>query len=681
MNRYLLCGTAWLGTAAWIAGSVTAEERPGRPPVVYQLGMRPDAAGPAEEDGWLVAGVKDLGDRFLRWAGGKETYNADDFANGIKNVDNFTTSPGGYAIGKGGEAASFAIGAGKTYVSYQDDKQRHAQLGGFTAATELSKWIGGTLSGGKVAAIILAGTAETPIVITIVVVGGTAWAVTSAVELTIEKIANVFFHPQAGALNTSHVGPVDPDVVEWLGTRAGGVRVINIRAPDVGAVRGVVLPEHFTPAEVRKVLEESQSNCLDRARELLGGLPSAFGPPPKEVSIDTLAVMIPAEIRTKSDLQKFVYEQARDAVDRRGLGTRTGQSDRAAQLKAYVDRSWPYIYRAWLKRQRRWAAELRNAVRSFAGKPLALTYVPDPGELQPVGEGKSEAVVQVTAQGGDLRSLQAVIRGITERLFGRATGFSLRNAWAWEGGGDGVTLLAPQGLSQKMTFQQEGTYLAVLRQDFVVRLPNGKSLESDRWAEVEIRVQSRQYPADLRGLWGGQLRINSIPPLEKLAAQPQDPLPSDPKELGCDLPIEIPPEMIEKIKAARFPLKLSITPQSVFAGRAVITVTRPDSLTPENEKGLNQDQTLPPMAYRYDNGVFLLNGTHQQATLELRGTFTRGDKAWRVDGTLQVFGEGQGKKILGATGTWTASRPDPPPPAKPAGKPVASAPAATRSRR
>lgn len=175
---------------------------------------------------------------------------------------------------------------------------------------------------------------------------------------------------------------------------------------------------------------------------------------------------------------------------------------------------------------------------------------------------------------------------------------------------------------------------------------------------LTVEVKPLEFPTEIAGRWTGSLVIGSIP---ILAGWPEDvaqpPTASDdPLEAlgeGCSIPPEAFTQMrrqLEQLQGQSMAMTIDVKPANVFAGQATLNVTPPQGVGAVSAEPL----THP---YRYANGVLTIEGTKDQLTLTMTGTFAPASAGWKVSGSWLATGQIEGKRIVAMKGTWTATNP------------------------
>ena len=431
--------------------------------------------------------------------------NAPTVAEPLKNVDDIakasksgaeTSKLWGHRIGKGGEIVDAYHKSVDVYREYEKDDHRAVKQGVRPFIKETTKFFVGNYIGGKVAVTLMAvapGAAVSPPVFTILVVGALAWGAVNVTEKAIDAIANRFFHP---IRNTARTGALSDDLIDWLGARTEKGFTIEY---DMWSARG--RPE-FIPAELGseylKILNTAQSNCLDRANELLQPKWTPFGPmEPKDgpPTLLDLADRIPYDVITKEQLEEYVRRRAKLVVRQRTKeGNRTGEEAPADQIESYVRRALPYIERARVVRLEQWRRRLQRLLAEVDSETIPIQCAPNPAEIDPA-IGK----LPISFTAPPLKSLDSTamtkIRWIARRLTGKEPRINITTNWEWgpiqDQFGKRAVDVWPKGAERTFVVDKPGEYGLVVDRRVSVYLGDNEVVQGaatgDKFVEVTLK--------------------------------------------------------------------------------------------------------------------------------------------------------------------------------------------------
>ena len=443
---------------------------------VYELGMRPASVSPPEKRRASSSFTEKV-DEVIKTAATTDLHNADDLANAFKYLDNVTESgksvdkvlnsgksidkvlPGTKPIGKfidsgksidklvdggksidkvldGGKSVTkmppsgkswgarlgracdvftFGLASAKVLRAHQLDKHSQIKQTSYTAVTEYTKWGVGTVVGGLVVTAIMGISVSNPLT-AMMVATYAAWGTTTVVENTIDRVAVTYFHPLH---ETKDTGPLDPRMVQWLGARAKNGLTLDIQTKHL-EVPPTFIPENMMPTQAVTIIRTAQDNCIRRAGDLLDLASTPFGPikRDKPPTIDELAGRIPPGIISEEQLADFVSKRAQKVVNEDAeLGASwTGEPTAELQYKAYMDRAYPYIYRAWQERRAGLERQLQRLKRDFEMTALDLTISPEDPEIDPT---TGKAVIHFTLEGQAIGEALTKARRIERSLTGK----------------------------------------------------------------------------------------------------------------------------------------------------------------------------------------------------------------------------------------------------------------------
>ena len=367
---------------------------------------------------------KKYSDAFIEAAAEGEVQNVDELTNAFKYIDNVSDASDSWSssLGRAGDLFSFTLATAKTLHAYQKDQHTQIKRGTHTAIKEYSKWGVGTLVGGFVAGVVMTISATNPLTAAMVATFA-AWGSTTVVENSIDRIATTYFDP----LNDTKVsGPLDPQMVQWLGVRTKDGLTLDIQTKHL-EVRPTFIPDSMLPSQAVHILRTAQENCIARAGDLLGVKPTPFGPMKhgKPTSLGELENQIPSDITTEEQLYDFVKKRAQKRV-RDGKGDSTGEPTRQGQYEAYLNRAYPYIQRAWLERRNKLERLLQKLKLHIEMCDPHLVVSPENPEIDPV---TGKAVIHFTLEEKEISDTLAKVRRVERLLTGKAPTATCNVRW------------------------------------------------------------------------------------------------------------------------------------------------------------------------------------------------------------------------------------------------------------